>query len=423
MSPTVSNRVGFGFLNIGHAYDHLFMLLFPTVVLGLEDEFGRTYDELLPLSIAGFVAFAAGTLPAGWLGDRWSRSGMIAVFFLGIGASSIVTGFARTPMEIAGGLTLIGIFASIYHPIGISMVVEGHEKVGKLLGFNGVFGNLGVAAAAIVAASLMSSIGWQAAFIVPGIVAIVTGILYVVYLALRPKDSIAAQAARARSAPAPEKAARARSARVPKKIEKSVSSRQVMKRVFGVVAVATIFNGLVFQGSIIALPKLFDEGLGSLADSHVGIGLMVSAVVAVAAFTQIFVGHLIDKVSIKHVWLVMLFAQVPLLAVIGWTSEAGMLIVAFAAMLMVVGEVPISDTLVARHTNDSWRSRIYGVKFLFGLGASALAPTLIILLHTPGGGFHWLFVSFAAMAFIVAVATFWLPGQKRQDAAAAPGAV
>ncbi|MBT5037799.1 MAG: MFS transporter, partial [Rhodospirillaceae bacterium] len=130
MSPTVSNRVGFGFLNIGHAYDHLFMLLFPTVVLGLEGTFERSYEELLALASPGFIAFAAGTLPAGWLGDRWSRSGMIAVFFIGIGASSILTGFASTPAEIAGGLTLIGIFASIYHPVGISMVVEGREKVG-----------------------------------------------------------------------------------------------------------------------------------------------------------------------------------------------------------------------------------------------------------------------------------------------------
>ncbi len=411
MSPTVSNRVGFGFLNIGHAYDHLFMLLFPTVVLGLQGEFDLSYGELLALMIPGNVALAAGNLPAGWLGDRWSRSGMIAVFFLGIGGSSILTGFARTPLEIAGGLTLIGIFASIYHPVGISMVVEGREKVGKLLGFNGVFGNLGVAAAAIIAAGLMSAIGWQAAYIVPGIVAVATGVAYLIYLRLRPKNTISARAARQRRADVPEN------------MMKPVSSRQVLQRIFWVVAIATIFNGLVFQGAIIALPKLFEEGLGPLADSFVGVGLMVSLVVAVAAFAQILVGYLIDKFSIKYVWAVMLFAQVPLLAVLGWTLDHGMLIVSFAAMLMIVGEVPISDTLVARYTTDTRRSRIYGVKFLFGLGAGALAPLLVILLHTPGGGFHWLFVSFAAMALIVAVATFWLPGQKRLDEAAAPEVV
>ncbi len=407
MSPTVSNRIGFGFLNIGHAYDHLFMLLFATVVLGLEDKFEQSYDDLLALASPGFIAFAAGTLPAGWLGDRWSRSGMIAVFFLGIGASSILTGFARTPTEIAGGLTLIGIFASIYHPVGIPMVVEGREKVGKLLGFNGVFGNLGVAAAAIIAAGLTDLISWQAAFIVPGIIAVVTGVAYVIYLRLRPEDTISTRAARQRSSAGPEKA------------QKSASSPQVMWRVFGVVAIAAIFSGLVFQGSIIALPKMFDEGLGSLASSDVDVGLTVSLVIAVAAFAQIVVGHLIERISLKLVWAVMLFIQAPLIGFIGWMSEAGLVVVTFAAMLMVVGEVPISDTLVARHINDSWRARIYGVKFLFGIGAFAVAPWLITLLYGPDGGFHWLFLAFAGMTLIVAVAIIWLPSREQLNQTAA----
>ena len=135
------------FINVGHGLDHLFLLLYPTVVLTLEGVFGRSYGELLSLAVPGFIAFAAGTLPAGWLGDRWSRPAMLAIFFVGIGASAILTGFARTPFELAVGLTLIGLFASIYHPIGVAMLVEGREKVGKLLGINGVAGNLGLAAA------------------------------------------------------------------------------------------------------------------------------------------------------------------------------------------------------------------------------------------------------------------------------------
>ena len=406
MSQTASRRIGFFFLNIGHAYDHLFILLFPTVVLDLESEFGRPYDELLTLSFPGFIAFAAGTLPAGWLGDRWSRTGMIAVFFLGVGGSSILTGFARTELEIAGGLTLIGLFASIYHPIGISMVVEGRKKVGKVLGINGVYGNLGVAAAALIAAGLTEAISWQAAFIVPGIVATVTGIAYVIFLFLRPAtERLEVKAARA---------TRAESAgeRIP------LPSKSGMRRIFGVVAVSTIMGGLVFQGSVIALPKLFEEGLGPLADSLLGVGLMVSLVIAVAAFAQIVVGYLIDTVSIKYVWIVMLLIQVPLLAVLAMTSEAGMLVVAFAAMLMIIGEVPISDTLVARHTEDAWRSRIYGVKFLFGLGAAALAAPLVALMHGSSGGFVWLFLIFAAMSFVIGVAAFWLPGRARSGEAA-----
>ncbi len=138
---------------------------------------------------------------------------------------------------------------------------------------------------------------------------------------------------------------------------------------------------------------------------------MVSLVIAVAAFSQIFVGHLVDRKPIKYVWIATLFAQVPFLAVIAMTTETGLLVTAFAMMFMMVGEVPIADTLVARYSDESWRSRIYGVKFLFGLGTGALAAPLVALPHGSSGGFVWLFAIFAALTLVIGVAVFWLPGR------------
>ncbi|MGH8650451.1 MAG: MFS transporter, partial [Burkholderiales bacterium] len=142
---TENRRTGELFLNVGHALDHLFLLIYPTVVLAMAPEFGLAYSEMLPLALGGFIAFGAGSLPAGWLADRWSRRGMMTVFFIGIGAASIVTGLVQTPWQIAAALTLVGLFGAIYHPVGIAMLVSGREKVGRVLGVNGVFGNLGVA--------------------------------------------------------------------------------------------------------------------------------------------------------------------------------------------------------------------------------------------------------------------------------------
>ncbi len=158
-------------LNLGHALDHLLMLIFPTVVLAMGDELGGGYAELLPLSLGGFIAFGACSIPAGWLADRWSRTGMMTVFFFGIGAASILTGFASGPTQIALGLTLIGVFAAIYHPVGIAMLVANRENVGRVLGVNGVFGNVGVAFSALLAGALAEAAGWRAAFIVPGALA------------------------------------------------------------------------------------------------------------------------------------------------------------------------------------------------------------------------------------------------------------
>src|SRR6266568_3201142 len=163
------------YLNLGHALDHLLMLVFPTVVLAMGEELGGGYAELLPLSLGGFIAFGAGSVPAGWLADRWSRFGMMGVFFFGIGAASILTGFATGPVQIASGLTLIGVFAAIYHPVGIAMLVAGRDDVGRVLGVNGVFGNVGVAFSALIAGALADTAGWRAAFIVPGAIALAVG--------------------------------------------------------------------------------------------------------------------------------------------------------------------------------------------------------------------------------------------------------
>ena len=115
------------FINVAHGLDHLMMLVFPTAVLAMGPALGIPYDRLLGLSLGGFVAFGVGSMPAGWLGDRWNRRHMLALFFLGVGAAAIIAGLARTSMEIAVGLTVIGVFASIYHPVGTALLVT-HAK-------------------------------------------------------------------------------------------------------------------------------------------------------------------------------------------------------------------------------------------------------------------------------------------------------
>src|SRR5258706_4700892 len=147
------------FLNLGHLLDHLVMLVFPTVVIALAREWNRPYSEMLPLALGGFIAFGAFAIPAGWLADHWSRYRMLAVFFFGIGGSLFLTGFATTPWQIAAGLTLTGMFAAIYHPVGIAMLVAAPKNLGMALGWNGLWGNLGLPVAAIGAGARMNPWG------------------------------------------------------------------------------------------------------------------------------------------------------------------------------------------------------------------------------------------------------------------------
>ncbi len=383
------------FVNLGHAYDHLFMLLYPTVVLALEVAWQLPYDELLTLSVGGFVAFGVGTLPAGWLGDRWSRTGMLVVFFVGIGLSSIVTGLARSPFGIAVGLTLIGLFASIYHPVGIALVAERTSGLGRALGVNGVYGNIGVAFAALAAGGLSELAGWRAAFLVPGVIAVATGVAYAWWT--RGVNGASVGGA------------------IVDKCRPSVS-RNSRVRVFAVLAIAALCSGLIFHAAIVAMPKLFDERLAGLADSALDIGALVALIYAVAAFAQIVVGQLIDRFALKPIFLAILLLQAPVLLAVGVLDGLPLVAVVLAAMVLIFGEIPIHDALVARYTAIEWRSRVYALMYALGLGVGALGVPLVVLVHGASGGFAWLFVVYAALALAIAAAVLFLPGERARAA-------
>ncbi|MBI4083891.1 MAG: MFS transporter, partial [Candidatus Lambdaproteobacteria bacterium] len=388
-------RAHFLFLNVGHAYDHLFMLLFPTVVLSLEREFGRPYAELLPLATGGFVAFAAGTLPAGWLGDRWSRRHMLTVFFVGIGAASVLTGLAPSPWALAAGLTAIGLFASIYHPVGTALVVQGSQGVGKLIGINGVAGNLGVAAAALTAGALTDLVHWRAAFIVPGALAIATGIGYALWAPRvaephRVGNAGAAQTGAGSSAGRP------------------VLSPELV-RAFAVLAIASACGGFIFNASLVALPKLFAVRLGDLATTTFGVGGLVSLVYAFGAIAQMLVGPLLDRHPMHRVMLIAALAQVPFLLAVTALANLSLLFAAGLMMFAIFGSVPVTDMLVARYSREHWRARVYALKHVIGLGISALAVPTVSLVYGATGAFAWLYGPFALLSLAVAAASFLLP--------------
>src|SRR6516164_6168872 len=167
-----------GFVNLAHFIDHYSMLIFAAAVIIMGPALGMAYSELLPYATPGFIAFGAGSLLTGWLGDRWSRRHMMAIFFIGMGASLVATSFARTPLEIGAGLLAIGLFASIYHPVGTAMLVSYADRLGREIGRNGVFCNLGVAASALVTGVVCQYLGWRAAFILPGAVCVAIGLAF-----------------------------------------------------------------------------------------------------------------------------------------------------------------------------------------------------------------------------------------------------
>ena len=375
------------YINLGHFLDHLAMLVFPTVVIALGREWQRDYSELLPLTLGGFIAFGAFALPAGWLADHWSRYRMMLVFFFGVGASLLLTGFATSPWQIGAGLTLVGVFAAIYHPVGIAMLVAAPTKLGAALGWNGLYGNLGLAAAALISGALMDLLGWRAAFFVPGAICIAAGIGF---LAMVPDPGPVKKSGRS--------------------IGLQIDSR-TMARIFTILLVATCFGGVIFNSTTVAMPKVFDERLRELTRSNFGIGALVAFVYTLAAFAQVAMGALIDRFEMRRLMIGIAAVQIPLLALAANLQGWAMLAAAVAMMLAVFGQIPLNDAIVGKYCADEYRARVLAVRYVVSLGVAAVGVPLIALLHRTEGGFRNVFLVLAALAAGMLAASLFFPAR------------
>ena len=111
-----SSALTLTFTSVGHALMHMFAAFYFVIVLAIEDEWNISYDELIRLWTIGALLVGLGSIPAGWLSDRWSRAGMMIIMFIGLGFSSILCGLSEDKTILFTGLTLLGLFL-LYHKI------------------------------------------------------------------------------------------------------------------------------------------------------------------------------------------------------------------------------------------------------------------------------------------------------------------
>ena len=341
-------------LNIGHAIDHMFLLIFATAVTTIAQEFGLTrWEDLMPYSAAAFFFFGIGALPSGKLGDHWGRRSMMLLFFFGMGAAALLVAVTRSPLQLALALALLGCFASIYHPVGIPMLLQGAKRPGWTIGVNGFAGNLGVALAAVVTGFLVKYVGWRLAFAIPGVISVACGVAF-------------ALSAKAETAPPARRKAT--------QVELPTG---VLARVFIIMTLAATSGSLLFNFSTNGNYELLHERFATISQDPARLGALLAGVYTIASLAQLVVGRLIDRFSLKSLYLSVLALQIPFLALAANADQWTLYVLQVLFMIAIFGAIPFTDAMIVRYVDDRMRSRVAGMRLAVSLGASSVAVWLL----------------------------------------------
>jgi MFS family permease len=385
--PRRSARLTLIFSCLGHLYVHLFTAFYFVIVLALEEVWAMPYHELIELWTLGALLVGLAALPAGWIADRWSTSGMMVIYFIGLGGASLLCGMVDKPSALLLGLAVLGLFAAIYHPVGIAWLVRSSTARGKALGINGIFGGVGIAVAGLVAGSLIDLFSWRAAFIVPGVLCMATGLALWFFLWRGQIVEIKQDALR-----------------------EPPRGKAEMVRGFLVLMVTMLCVGLIFQATQTALPKLFDLRLRAIAgEGAFGVGVLVAGVFTVSSLMQLIGGHMADRYPLKPLYLIAFALQVPFLLGVAWLGGLPLLVAAMFAVLLGAVALPAENMLLARYTPERHRSLAYGAKFVLAFGIAPLAIWMVSRIQALTGEFVWLFALLAGLATIALLAALLLP--------------
>ncbi len=369
---------------------HMFAAFYFVIVLSIEQEWNFTYDELISLWTLGALLVGLGAIPAGWLSDKWSRSSMMVIMFIGMGLSSILCGISNDKSLLFIGLSLLGLSCAIYHPVGIAWVVNSSKKKGKALGINGIFGGVGIGSGAFVAGLLIKYFDWNFAFILPGIFSIIIGLVLLICIF---NNLISFENTKSND------------------LEDKSSSNEII--IIACIMLFSMFGlGLTFQIMQTSIPKVFDIRIQNLSTFE--IGTIIGIIYGIAGFITLIGGILADKFSLKKIYIIGIAAQVPCFYFMAFFTDLNLILVSLIAAMFNSSILPTENILLAKFTPEKHHGLIYGIKFIVAFGSAPIAVFLISKIYEQTKEFTDLFYISAVLMIFVSISVLFLPVKKNK---------
>ena len=376
---------------LGHLLMHMFAAFYFVIVLAIEDDWKLSYDELLNLWFLGSLLVGLGALPAGWISDRWSRSGMIAIMFIGLGISSLLCGLSGNKVSLFISLSLLGLFCAIYHPAGISWVVNTSKETGKALGFNNIFGGVGIGLGAFFAGVLIEQFNWQAAFMLPGLISLVVGLSLTYHL----------------------KSGKISLKNISSEQFKDNPEKNQMLKIAIIMLLSITCLSFVYQILQTSLPKAIDIRLTDSLDlSTSDIGYIVAAIYIVSGLMNYVGGILTDKYSEKLIYSIGIVSQGFLLLLIVSLSNYWLIAISLAIVAFNSSILPAENLLLAKFSPEKYQSLVYGIKFIVSFTVGPIALIMISRSYDLTGEFGVLYLAFGFVMIIMFLIVLTLPVKK-----------
>ncbi|WP_421997758.1 MFS transporter [Reyranella sp.] len=373
-------------LNIGHAMDHWILVVFAYSWGVIAGAWGVEWTELTPFNYGALFMFGAGSIVSGRLGDHWGRWIMMVIFFTGMGVSALVIALCTNKWQIGAALTLMGAFASIYHPVGIPMLVQKAKNPGFTIGLNGLAGNMGIAIAAGVSVYIGQRFGWQMAFVIPGVICLISAVAFVL---LVPREE---------EAPAKRKA------------KMNDLPPSIMARVFGIMTFTAVTGSIIFNFTTNGNGELLRDRVKGAVEDPAELATMLFVIFALASLAQLVVGKLIDRFPLKTIYIPIVLLQVPLFLIASQVEDWALFITAIGFMLLVFGAIPFTDAMIVKYIDDRMRSRVTGARLAIGFGVSSFVVALIGP-TVKAAGFPVVLMVLAGVAFLSFCALSLLPSE------------
>ena len=349
---TKYEKIIIGITGSSHSLVHALMLTFPSLIPIVQKEFNVGLDTLGFVVSISALLFGLGAIPAGWLDRYLGGKKLMIIYQLGSSIAALVVALSSSFYMMVIGLSFIGLFCSIYHPTGLTLVSQNINKVSKGMAVHGMFGSLGSAFGPLLAVSLATLISWRASYLV---LAILYSILALItFLNISHKNqNINSQ--------------------------KNILKKKTNKKALIYYFITNSFLGMAYYGFTTFMPiHLSESTYGFLPgiSQNMKAGLFPTIVFIAGMIGALLGGKIGEKFDKRISFIIIILFNIPVFFLVGVTSDFALIICSVMLGIIYFSNQPIGNTLVSDFSDNQNRGFVYGLGFFISFGIGSFAAGL-----------------------------------------------